>query len=342
MTVDIDVFLSLRNQAPLLDVRSESEYLDGHISNAINIPILNNEERKIVGTLYKQEGQQAAIKEGVKLVGPRLHAIIEEAERAAKDKTLLVHCWRGGMRSNNFCWLIERIGLKTYSLSGGYKSYRQKALEYFEYPLNLISLTGSTGSGKTEILHELARQGEQVIDLEGLANHKGSAFGGIGLGDQPTTEQFQNDLFEKLLLFDRSKRIWVEDESVAVGNIFLPQPFWKSMRQAPVVHVEVEKEIRIKRLVEEYGRADKKDLIASMEKITKKLGGQHFNHAKERLLENDLATTADILLTYYDKAYTKALDKRKEKVHMSTAFNWEDVSSFVNELKNKANEIYND
>lgn len=339
MTVDIDVFLSLRDKTPLIDVRSEGEYLDGHIKNAINIPILNNEERKIVGTLYKQEGQQAAIKEGVKLVGPRLHTIIEEAEKNSKDNTVLVHCWRGGMRSNNFCWLVERIGLKTYSLKGGYKAYRQKALEYFQKPLKLISLSGSTGSGKTEILHELERQGEQVIDLEGLANHKGSAFGGIGLGKQPTTEQFQNDLFEQILSFDLNKNIWIEDESIAVGNIFLPQHFWTSMRNAPVVKVDVDKSIRINRLVVDYGSANKEDLIKSMEKITKKLGGQHFKHAKERLLENDLATTADILLTYYDKAYTKALDARKEKISCSISFDWKDVSSFVKQLREDAHTV---
>jgi tRNA 2-selenouridine synthase len=232
------------------------------------------------------------------------------------------------------------LGIKTYSLKGGYKAYRQKALEYFQSPLKLISLSGSTGSGKTEILQEFERQGEQVIDLEELANHKGSAFGGIGLGDQPTTEQFQNDLFEKILSFDRSKRIWIEDESIAVGKIFLPQPFWASMREAPVVKVEVDKAIRINRLVVDYGSADKADLIGAMEKITRKLGGQHFKYAKERLLENDLATTADILLTYYDKAYTKALETRKEKVYKTASFNWTDVSSFVKELRGSVNEIF--
>lgn len=332
MTVDIDVFLSLRNQAPILDVRSESEFRDGHIQGAINIPILNNEERKIVGTLYKQQGKNAAIKEGISLVGPRLSSIIEQAESCAKDNTLLVHCWRGGMRSANFCWLIERLGYTTYTLEGGYKAYRQQAMEYFESPLKLISLSGSTGSGKTSILHALVDQGAQVLDLEGLANHKGSAFGGVGLGDQPTTEQFQNELFEKLYSFDRTKPIWVEDESIAVGKIFIPQPIWRQMRDAPIVAVEVEKAVRIDRLVVEYGKADKEELIAAMEKITKKLGGQHFNNAKQQLLDGNLGATADILLTYYDKAYGNALEKRKSNIKYTTPFDWKDVNAFASQL----------
>jgi tRNA 2-selenouridine synthase len=214
--VDILEFLSLRNQLPVIDVRSESEYREGHMRNAFNISLLNNAERVAVGTDYKQKGQLEAIKTGFRLVGPRLAGIIEDTEKIGKE--LLVYCWRGGMRSSNFCQFVGMAGIKTQLLRGGYKAYRQLALEAFKKPLQLIVIGGCTGSGKSEILHALAAQGEQVIDLEKLANHKGSAFGGLMMPPQPTTEQFQNDLFEEVLKLDPDKRVWIEDESLAVGK----------------------------------------------------------------------------------------------------------------------------
>ncbi len=194
-----------------MDVRSPLEFQQGHIQNAINIPLLNNEERVAVGTDYKQKGQAEAIKTGFRLVGPRLEEIINETERIAAGKELLVHCWRGGMRSNNFCQFIGMARIKSRTLTGGYKAYRQSALENFRRPFQFILLTGFTGSGKSDILRALAEQGEQILDLEKLANHKGSAFGGLMMPAQPTTEQFQNDLFEAILKLDLTKRIWVED-----------------------------------------------------------------------------------------------------------------------------------
>jgi tRNA 2-selenouridine synthase len=328
----IDDFLKLRKTLTILDVRSESEFDQGHIPQAINIPILTNEERKMVGTLYKQQGQQQAIKEGIRLVGPRLFSIIENVEKIANGNEILVHCWRGGMRSTNFCWLIERVGIKSKAVQGGYKAYRAKVVDSFTTPFQLVVLAGRTGSGKTEILHELKKQGEQVICLETLANHKGSAFGGLGLSDQPSTEQFQNNLFEEIEQLDISKRIWIEDESIAIGKIFIPEPLWKNLRKSKMINIEVPKEIRVQRLVEDYGKVDKQLLLEAMKKITKKLGGQHFASAKEKLAENDLQTTADILLTYYDKAYEKAISAREKQIDKSFFFNWQNLPGFVKQL----------
>jgi tRNA 2-selenouridine synthase len=332
--LSIDDFLELRNQLPILDVRSEGEYEQGHIPNALNIPILNNTERKIVGTLYKQVGQKEAIKEAVRLVGPRLVEILENAERLAEGKEVLVHCWRGGMRSNNFCWLVERLGIKAKALEGGYKMYRSRVLDSFERPLNFLVLSGSTGSGKTEILRELRKQGEQVICLETLANHKGSAFGGLGLGNQPTTEQFENNLYEEILRINPSKRIWIEDESIAIGKIFIPQPLWKNLRSSLIIRIDVPKEVRVQRLVEDYGKVDTALLLGAMQNITTKLGGQHFKMAKEKLLIGDFSTTADILLTYYDKAYDKAAAAREKQIVKSENFDWRDVTEFVKRITN--------
>jgi tRNA 2-selenouridine synthase len=330
--VSIEEFLSLRKDLPVVDVRSEGEFQEGHIRGAINIPLLNNTERIAVGTDYKQKGQHEAIKTGFRLVGPRLLDIISEAEKVASNRELLVHCWRGGMRSNNFCQFVGMAGIKTHALKGGYKAYRHQALESFKRPMNLILLTGCTGSGKSEVLRALKSQGEQVLDLENLANHKGSAFGGLLMPPQPTTEQFQNELFEEILTLDSTKRIWVEDESIAIGKIFLPPDFWKTMSQAPLVQMDVTKEVRIQRLVDEYGPADRDEFLATMSKIVKKLGGQHFNSAKEKLLQGDMASVIDILLTYYDKAYLQSIEKRKSRIKNTVVWDGNDLNSYVKRI----------
>ncbi len=320
---------------PVVDVRSEGEYQAGHMRGAVNIPLLNNEERVVVGSVYKQKGQKEAIREGFRLVGPRLREIIDATEQVAEGKEVLVHCWRGGMRSNNFCQFVGMAGIRSQLLTGGYKSYRHLALAAFKKPFQIILLTGCTGSGKSEILRELAAQGEQILDLEGLANHKGSAFGGLLMPAQPTTEQFQNELLEEILKLDLSKRIWVEDESIAIGKIFLPVDFWEHMAMSPLVQMDVAKEIRIQRLVNEYGPADREEFLTIMGKVTKKLGGQNYNAAKEKLLQNDMFSVMDILLTYYDKAYRSSIDKRKEKIRLTIPWNGQNPAAYSNQLINE-------
>ncbi|HCM76591.1 MAG TPA: tRNA 2-selenouridine(34) synthase MnmH [Cytophagales bacterium] len=330
--VEWNDFLALRASLPLVDVRSESEFSAGHIPDAVNIPLLNNEERILVGTDFKQKGQREAIRTGFRLVGPRLNEIVDVAEKTAKDKRLLVHCWRGGMRSSNFSQFVAMAGLKPTVLKGGYKTYRQKAHEFFKRPYKIILISGCTGSGKTEVLRALRQRGEQVLDLEGLAKHKGSAFGGLMMPPQPTTEQFENNMFEQLLNLDIFKPVWVEDESIAIGKIFLPADFWTNMRQSPVVMLEVEKETRVKRLVNEYGHADTEDFIESMKRITKKLGGQNFKEAKEKLVENKMSKVMEILLTYYDKAYLGSLNKRKPLVLGSVQWDGADTEIATKKL----------
>jgi tRNA 2-selenouridine synthase len=332
VTIDIHKFFELRSQLPVVDVRSQGEYVEGHILNAINIPILNNEERVAVGTDYKQKGQQEAIKTGFRLVGPRLPEIIEAAERVADKKEILVHCWRGGMRSNNFCQFVGMAKIKSHQLIGGYKTYRQQALESFEKPFQFLVLGGCTGSGKSEILRALKGKGEQVIDLEALAHHKGSSFGGLMMPPQPTTEQFQNNLFEEILKLDLSRRIWIEDESLGIGKIFLPEVFWKKLQSNPLVEIQVEKEIRIERLVNEYGSANTTEFIQAMDRISKKLGGQHLKAAKEKYIAGDIASTIDMLLVYYDKAYSQNLINKKERIKHQEKWSGENVESFINSL----------
>ncbi len=332
VTTSLSEFLSLRKNLPVVDVRSPLEFEQGHIQGAVNIPLLNNEERVAVGTDYKQKGQAEAIKTGFRLVGPRLEQLILETEKVLAGKELLVHCWRGGMRSINFCHFIGMARIKSRALVGGYKAYRQFALDSFKKPMSIVLLTGLTGSGKSEILRALQKQGEQILDLEKLANHKGSAFGGLLMPSQPTTEQFQNNLFEEIFKLDLSKRIWVENESIAIGKIFLPNDFWGTMSQSPMVQMNVSKEIRVQRLVNEYGQANLDEFLLAMAKVTKKLGGQHFNAAKEKLLQGDMASVIEILLTYYDKAYHASTEKKKDRILFSLSWDGKDAEHFAKTL----------
>ncbi|MFM9839850.1 MAG: tRNA 2-selenouridine(34) synthase MnmH [Cyclobacteriaceae bacterium] len=332
MPLSIEEFLTLRHSLPVIDVRSEGEFQQGHIQGAMNIPLLNNEERVIVGTTYKRKGQPEAIREGFRLVGPRLVDIIKQTEKVAEGKEIIIHCWRGGMRSSNFCQFVGMAKIKSQSVKGGYKAYRQFALEYFKKPLQIILIGGCTGSGKSEVLRALAAHGEQILDLEDLANHKGSAFGSLMQLPQPTTEQFHNNLFEEILKLDLSKRIWVEDESITIGKVYLPPDFWAQMKSSPLAQMEVSKEVRIQRLVNEYGPANREEFLEAMGRIVKKLGGQHYNAAKEKLLQNDMASVIDILLTYYDKTYSESLIKKEQRIKTALPWDGNDSLNFAKKL----------
>ena len=183
-------------------------------------------------------------------------------------------------------------------------------LDGFTQPRPLLILGGKTGSGKTDILKELARQGEQIIDLEGLANHKGSSYGAIGQLPQPSTEQFENLIFSQWQHLDPARRIWLEDESRNVGSCFIPMPLWQQMRNTAVAFVDVPKAVRIERLVREYTGIDHALLIEATKRIERRLGGQTTKMALDALTRNDYATVADLTLDYYDKAYLHGLSQR--------------------------------
>jgi tRNA 2-selenouridine synthase len=309
--LSVEQFLEKAQTLPIIDVRSPGEFERGHIVGAVNIPLFENHERAEVGTRYKRVGKESAFLLGLDIVGPKLSGFVKKVNKIAPEKEVLVHCWRGGMRSGSFATLLSSAGMKVSLLVGGYKSYRNFILEQFRKPLNIIILGGKTGSGKTEILYELEKQGEQILDLEGLANHKGSAFGMLGQAPQPMTEYFENMLYEKLSRLDTSRRIWVEDESKNVGCCNIPDGLWQQMRMANVAFIDVNKEIRIGRLMNEYAQFSFEELKQATDKIAKRLGGQQHKDAIEALAEGDFSVGTDIALHYYDKAYLHGLSKRE-------------------------------
>lgn len=315
-SLPIQDFLKAAESLPIIDVRSPSEFEHGHIPGAHNIPLFDDEERAEIGTIYKQQNRDAAFKRGLEFVGPKMRSFVEESEKIAPKGEVLLHCWRGGMRSSSFGWLLKSAGFDTYTLENGYKAFRNFVLDLFQRPYNILILSGYTGSGKTEILQALDTLGEQVIDLEGLANHKGSAFGHLGEEEQPTGEHFQNKLGMELYRLDDEQPLWLEDESRFIGRRIIPDDFFKQMRQATVFRVEIPKEIRIDRLVDDYGAYPKDKLEESVLKIEKRLGGLRTQQAIEALENNDLAKVADYVLHYYDKAYDHGISKRDDhKVH---------------------------
>ena len=296
---------------PVVDVRSPAEFEQGCIPDANNIPVFSNEERAEVGTLYKQKGPDVAMKRGLEIVEPKLLTMAENGLKTAKNSELLVHCWRGGMRSSSMAQLFETAGIHAKVLRGGYKAYRQFVRDSFSKKVDLKIVGGETGSGKTEILAELKKLGEQVIDLEGLANHRGSSFGAIGMDKQPTVEQFENVLFDAFQKIDFSKRVWLEDESRHIGRVFIPEGLWLQMTEAPVYRVEIPFDIRVQRLIKDYASAPKELLLAATERIKKRLGGLDYKNAVEAFENGDLATATAIALRYYDKAYNWPHEQRK-------------------------------
>ncbi len=318
-TIDVENLIKgLAEKILVFDVRTPAEFEKGHIPGAINLPLFSDAERVDVGTTYKQQGRRPAILLGLDLIGPKMRGLVETIEILAGSpksaKPFVLHCWRGGMRSQSVAWLLRLYGFKLGVLEGGYKSFRNWAAERFSEDLNLIVLGGHTGAGKTLLLEGLKKEGKSVVDLEGLANHRGSAFGSLGLPEQPTQQQFENEL--ALVLNDlRGEEIWIEDEARTVGRCRVPNPIFEIMREATVIFIQKSVEQRLDFLVEIYGESDPDKLSERFENIQKRLGSERLSASLDFLKEGDIREAARIALAYYDKTYTYGLSKRdKDKV----------------------------
>ena len=295
----------------MVDVRSPAEFSHAHIPHALNIPLLSDEERKEVGTLYKQVGQQEAIRLGVTFVSPKLPGYMQTIRALQPKGIIRVYCWRGGMRSGFMSWFFQFTEAAAASLHGGYKSYRRWAHKILEASYQFSVVGGLTGSGKTEYLHKLALKGEQVIDLEAIACHRGSAFGLVS--PQPSNEQFENELAMQLAQLDCSKPIWIEDESRMIGSCMIPRPVFEKMQQAPLYELQVPRELRLKRIVEMYGTSKKEALITAVQKICKKLGSQKTHLIISSIQEGAIEKAASLLLEYYDTAYFFSMSRNPRK-----------------------------
>ncbi|KAA2238632.1 tRNA 2-selenouridine(34) synthase MnmH [Chitinophaga agrisoli] len=306
----IDDLIKRQTAVPLIDVRTPAEFEKGHVPGAFNIPLFSNEERVQVGTTYKQTGREAAILLGFDLTGPKWSDIIRKALEIAPDKKVAVHCWRGGMRSGAVAWALDLYGFTVYLIQGGYKHYRRWVHQQFATDHQLWILGGMTGSGKTRILQQMMPLGQQVIDLEELAQHQGSSYGSMNKLVQPTQEQFENNLADRIKDMDTRRPIWIEDESLNIGRCLIPHALWNRMRQAVLFDLKVPLEQRVASLVQEYGILDKDFLVACTERIHKRLGPEQTKNAIAAIREDRMEDFIRIVLVYYDKTYRTGLGKR--------------------------------
>jgi tRNA 2-selenouridine synthase len=311
--INISEFINLADKIPVVDVRSPSEFNTGHIPGAFNIPLFKDSERVTVGTIYKKEGREQAIVKGIQLSGPSMHLKLTEGLKISCNGKLLVYCWRGGMRSEAMAWLFSLGGINCQVLDGGYKSYRNFILSSLSEKRKIIVLGGMTGSGKTHLLKRIHEEGEQFIDLEKIANHKGSSFGALGEAPQPSSEHFANLLYTRWRLLDNSKPLWLEDESRNIGTVFLPDTFYNNFQDAPTIVLMMEPVTRLPRLIKEYSLFPQEMLSESVRKISKRLGGDNTREALNAIEEGDFGRAIMITLRYYDKAYLYGITRKKKE-----------------------------
>ncbi len=375
--IDINKFLTELGSFPIIDVRSPSEFKHAHIPGAYNLSLFNDDERKVVGTAYKQQSRETAIKIGLQFFAPKMVKMIEEIEQLTgsnngavkpaitngfNNRNIVIHCWRGGMRSAGVAWLLDLYGFKVFTLRGGYKSFRQWCHRQFIVNYECKVVGGYTGSGKTGVISELQRQRKPAIDLEGLANHRGSSFGSIGMPEQPTQEMFENLLALELHKLQKQRieqdmldeanesagfigqnkqadntavpfEVWLEDESQRIGNLNIPVEFWNQMRAAQVYFLDIPFEKRLEWLVKDYGKGDKEKIMNAILRIKKRLGGLETKTAINHLLEDDLLECFRVLLTYYDKYYLKGLQGREDWQQKTIYVPSAEVNAFENTRK---------
>jgi tRNA 2-selenouridine synthase len=304
---------SLLDTHTIVDVRTPLEYSEDHIPGAFNVPLLGNEERVEIGILYKQAGPQAARRRGLELTSARFPEMVRKIESLAGDRPILVYCWRGGLRSRTVAVILDLTGYRAVQLEGGYKSFRNHVVSFFEEfvpPGPLVIIHGLTGVGKTTFIHGLSGEKYTVIDLEGLARHRGSAFGGLGMEQPPGQKRFESMLWDKFRKGKRGYPVILEGESRRIGMLSLPGHLYEVMAESIKIWCEASIETRVARLIEEYGKPEYSEGMAeALSRIRGRLGGQKYNEISGYLENRQLGPfMSELLNVYYDRVYYKTKD----------------------------------
>ncbi len=312
MNISVEEFLN--KSGTIFDVRSPTEFSNGHIPGAFNLPLFTDEERSLVGTAYKMQGRTHAFDLGLEFAEKKIPYFIDTIEKCMSRGMAKIHCWRGGLRSAAFAELFKAIGIETATLQGGYKFFRRWSNEMFMREANYHIIGGFTGTGKTKILSELKKMGQQTLDLESLSNHRGSVFGTIETPGQPPTEQFHNSIAFLLAKFDLKLPIWIEDESRLIGLCHVPEALYQQMRSSPLYIIERPIDTRLEILKRDYGSAKPENYLQGVHKIRKKLGNQTADRIIRCITTGNLKEAAKQVLKYYDSAYSYGIRKRHQKI----------------------------
>jgi len=300
---------SLRLNKPLyVDVRAPLEYNEDHVPGAVNLPIFNDEERKEVGTLYKMAGRESAVKRGSEIGGKRISEIISPLAEI-QDRDIVIYCARGGMRSGAVSSLINSLGIKTYRIINGYKSYRKYVMEQLgsmKIKPQIFILQGLTGAGKTEIIRRMTN----TVDIEEMAGHRSSLFGGIGLR-QNSQKYFETLLLARLDELKSQPYVIIEGESRKVGNLHIPDNIFSQMKEALIILIDTPIKRRIEIIKKEYaGFNEDEKILNTVNSMRNKLGNKKTGDLIEFYKRGDIDSFIEILLLdYYDKLYHHSLDK---------------------------------
>ena len=320
--IEVEAFLAEASERAVgrivLDARSPGEFAEAHFPGAQSFPLFDDVERAEVGTLYKEVGRNSAVERGLELIGPKMADLVRRGRQVfdsqSERKPLLIYCWRGGMRSGSLSWLLRTAGIPTVVLNGGYKAYKAGLSEQMGRQWPLIRIGGYTGSGKTEALLALGRQGEQIVDLEGIAKHFGSAFGNLEGHAQPSSEHFRNLLGEQLRALDPSRPIWVENESRKIGTVHLPEEFYQRMIASPTLEMVRTLDDRVEHLVQMYSAFSPALLKKGFQGIGQRLSELHGKGALDKACDavdaGQLDVAAAMALAWYDPTYQHGLEKR--------------------------------
>ncbi len=308
--VDLEPWEALNlEDVVFVDVRSPQEFEEFHIPGAVNVPLFENEEKKLIGLIYRTLGEDKAKEIGYDIAVGKLQKFYETFKALKeKHKNVVVYCWRGGLRSKGVCEFMGKLGLKLYRLKGGYRSYRRyilKEIDRMAQEINFVVITGRTGVGKTKILRLLKKEGLPVLDLEGLAQDRGSVFGSVGISKKVSQKMFDALLYEELKRI-HSPWVFVEDESRRIGNLYIPESIWQRKMQGLYVELIAPIEVRVKNILEEYTSREgwQEEAKKALFKIKKYLGPQKFEHAMDLFEKGKYPEVVRFLIEeYYDKKY---------------------------------------
>ena len=298
-------FINKSNTCLTIDIRNKNDYSKGHIPGSINLPFTFNLKVSNLDSIVRN------IDNGF-LSGLFPNETIDEINKLNTDKPNLIYCSTGKIHSPIFAYLLKKIGLKSFILKQGYRAYKDFVKKSFQKPVNLILVTGKTGCGKTAVLMHLEKLGEQVIDLERLAIHTGSVFGGLHKGKQPTHDQFQNNLCQLWNNLDFKGVVWMEDEAKHIGSVGLPDTLWEQMQKAPRIVLDIPKSKRIRNIIKEYGIVDNSKIMTALISIKKRFGEKNTQDAIKLLELGNIVKTVEILLLYYDNAYECRFGKSRK------------------------------